>query len=103
MHHGNEQALRQGGQIEVPVEPVGKRGQVAGRIFGEGKGVVSPAQTGLQVAEYGVDPLKLRQIPRLAAADHRGLVRAVRHGDRVEAGQTVGVHGTTRRQVLPRG
>ena len=45
VHHGNEQALRQGGQIEAPVEPVGKRGQVAGRILGEGKGVVSPAQT----------------------------------------------------------
>ena len=27
MHHGNEQALRQGGQVEAPVEPVSKRGQ----------------------------------------------------------------------------
>ena len=62
------------------------------------RGSADHAQPGLQIAEYGVDPLKIRQILRLAAADHGGLVCAVDHGDRAEVGRLLGpVYGNPKR------
>ena len=100
--HCNEQALQQRRQMGAPVAPVGERGQVMGRMLGENKGLIGPAQKGLQIAKSGVDPLKLQQISRLGATDHGGPARAVPRRGRAEAGQTVGVHGAVRRQVLAR-
>ena len=39
MNHGDQQALRERGQVETPVEPVGESGQIAERILGERKGM----------------------------------------------------------------
>ena len=38
----------------MPVEPVGESRKVTGGIFRERKGIVTPAQAGLEVAEHGV-------------------------------------------------
>lgn len=64
--------------------------------------MVITAETGLRIAEHGVEPVKLWQFLRLAAADHGGLVRAVRHGDRAEACKAVGVHRAAVNLVLTR-
>ena len=75
MNHGDQQALRERGEVETPVEPLGESGQIAERILGERKGMVGPTGAGLQIAEHRVDPLEFGQILGLAAADGLGLVR----------------------------
>ena len=87
MNRSDEQTLGQGGQVETPVEPVGKGAQVAGSIFGEPKRMVGAAEAGLQIAEYRVDPLEFRQILGLAAPDNSRLVGTPGGGHRSEAGE----------------
>ena len=59
-------------QIESAVESIGERGQVSRSIFAEVERMVTAAQTGLEVTEYGVDPLELGQVLRLALRFQRG-------------------------------
>ena len=75
MNHGDQHVLRERGEVETPVEPLGESGQIAERIPGERKGMVGPTEAGLQITEHCVDPLEFGQILGLAAADDLGLVR----------------------------
>ena len=60
------------------------------------------AQASSQITKHSVDPLKLWQALRLAAADDGGLARAVNQIECVEAGRTLGVHSAAGRRVLGR-
>lgn len=80
----------------MSVEPVGEGGLVPECVLRDGRGMVGPTETGLQIAEDGFDPLELRQVFVLAATDDGGLVVAARAGDVAEAGETVGVYRAAR-------
>jgi len=67
-HSGDEQALMQCRQVESAVEAVREGGEVSGRILAEVERVVAAGETGFQIAEHGVDPLKFRKVPRLRPA-----------------------------------
>ena len=68
----HEQSRVKRAQIEPTVESVGERGQVSRCIFAEAERMVAAAQNGLEVTEYGVDPLELGQVLRLALRFQRG-------------------------------
>ena len=69
---GEKQALVQRPEVESAVEAVGKCGQVAGRILSEGECMVAAGQTGLEIAEDGVDPLEFGQFFWLSSRDDGG-------------------------------
>jgi len=83
-------------QVEPAAEAVSESGEISGRILSEVKRMVTPAQTGLEVAQYGVDPLKLGQVLRLPSGDDGRLMCASSRGGGGEAGQPVGEHGVAR-------
>src|SRR5439155_10720220 len=90
---GDTHQPRQDGlQIEAPIEPVLDLGEVAMRVLGDLHSVVRACHCGLQVAEDGVDGLKLRQLDAgLAAAGDDSLVYASAF-ECHEAVQAIGDH-----------
>jgi hypothetical protein len=97
--HVNDQIDGQAGQIEALVEAVGKGAKVALGVLGVAEGLVGARQHGLEVAQDGVDPLELRQVPGLTLTDHFSAVGATGVGDGGEAGQTVAEDRAARLQV----
>jgi hypothetical protein len=66
--HARQQITR----IEAPVESVCEGAQVVGSELPVLERAISAGKCGLEVARYGVEPLELRQISRLAGTnDHR--------------------------------
>ena len=95
----HEQSRVKRAQIESAVESIGERGQVSRSIFAEVERMVTAAQTGLEVTEYGVDPLELGQVLRLALADNGRLMRTTCTAHRAETGQSIGEHSAARGQM----
>ena len=89
-HRGGNQALGSCVQLEGPVESVGNGAEVACGLLAGVEGAVGPGETGLDVAQDGVDPVKVGQGRGIAGANPLGLVVAAGVADPVEAGQAVG-------------
>lgn len=89
---GDKQAVVQCSEIESSVESVSERGQISCRILSEVERMVTPGQTGLEIAQHGVDPLELGQILWFASGHDGGPMGASGHGDGGKAGQSVGEH-----------
>ena len=58
--------------METAVEAIGEGGQVALGVFGELEGVIGAAETGLEVPQHGVDPMKGRTVFGRAGAETLG-------------------------------
>jgi hypothetical protein len=86
-------------QVEAAVEAIGERGQAAFGVLGPGQRVEGAVQRGLEFAQACVEPLELRQVTRLAIADHDGRVRAAGGLYRREAAQAVAEDRRSWRQV----
>src|SRR3990167_636372 len=96
---GDDQARMQCAEIESAIEAIGESGEISGRILSKVECMVTPAQTGLEVAQYGVDPLELGQVLRLSSGDDGRLMHASGRGDGGKAGQPVREHGAARGQA----
>ncbi len=96
---GDQQTVMEVFEIEAPVEAIGESGEVSSGILWEIERMVATGETGLEVAEHGVNPLKLGQVLWLAPGDDGGLVRATGLGDGAETGQPIREHRTARREV----
>jgi len=92
----HEQSLMQRPQIEAAIETVREGAEISRRILSESESMVTTAQTGLEVAEQGVDPLELGHISGLSSAHDNRPVRTSRRGERDERGQPVAVDDATR-------
>jgi len=57
-------------QIETSVEAISERSQIPSGVLLKVEGMVRARQTGLEIAENGVDPSKLGNVFRLAAGDN---------------------------------
>src|SRR5450631_1908247 len=77
----HDQARDQSCQVEASVEAVGECTKVAVGVLAVLEGFVGARQHRLEVAQHGVDPLELRQIPGLALADddHRVSAPGINH------------------------
>ncbi len=73
---GDEQALVQRAEIESRLEAVGKCGQVSSGVLSEVECMIATGQTGLDVAEAGVDPLELGQVFWRSSSDDGRLIQA---------------------------
>ncbi len=96
---GGDQTYMQCAEMESAVESIGEGGEVVGRAFSESECMVTPAQAGLEVAQYGVGPLERGQILGLSCADYGRLMHASGCADDGKAGQPVGEHGAARSQT----
>jgi hypothetical protein len=76
-------------QVKPAVEAIRKGAQVPVGVLSEVEVLVGAIDLGLQVSQNGVDPGELRQLPRLALANHDIAVRAARIEDTGKAGQPV--------------
>ena len=95
----HDQAGHEVGQVKPPVEPVAEATEVAGCVLAVAERLVGTRHHGLEVAENGVDPLELRQIPGLALANDLHRMSATGVGDGSEAGQPVAENGGIRCQA----
>ena len=65
------QAWQDGLQIEAPVEPILTFGQITMGVFSEIEGMIGSRQSGLDVAQHGVDPSKAWHVGTVpACTDH---------------------------------
>ena len=64
---GDDQSLMERAQIKAPVEAITERGEITGGVFLEIEGMVTTGQTGLEIAEDGIDPAKLGHLFGFAA------------------------------------
>ncbi len=96
----DQQALRQGSQIESAVEAIGESAQVLLCVFSKPKAVVTAAQAGLEISQHRVDPLQLWHCIGLAPGHDGALMGATCLRDRAETGQAIGVDDAAGGQVL---
>ena len=86
VHHQTHDQVR---QIEAAVESVGECAKVVVGVLAISERLVSAGEHRLVVAQDGVDPLELRQMPQLALADDFHAMRAAGVSYRPEACQAV--------------
>ncbi len=65
----DDEANDQVGEVEAAVESVSEVAEVAISVLGVAEGLVSARQHRLEVAQDGVDPFELRQVPGFALTD----------------------------------
>ena len=53
----DQETLVERAQVEPPVEAIAERGEVACRVLSKVERMVATRQTGLEIAEDGVDPV----------------------------------------------
>lgn len=87
---GGEQTRVKRFEIESSVEAIRESGEIPRRILLEVERMVTTGQTGLEIAEYGVDPLEFGHVLRLTSGDHRRPVRTIRGNHSAGAGQAIG-------------
>ena len=81
--------------MEAPVEPIHKRTEVAGSVFGEIEGMISATQAGFEVAQNRVDPVEFWQILGLTATCYDGSVLAASIGYPGKTAQAIGSDHTS--------
>ena len=72
------------------------------RVFAELESVIGTGGAGFQIAEQGIDPQELGQLPGLPSARHDHIMVAVRIGDTIEAGEAVCQHGAAGSEEVSR-
>lgn len=87
-------------QIEAPVEAITRHGKVACRVLSKVERMVATQQSGLEIAEGGVDLLELQHLLRLAPGNDGRLVTAACLCDSPKAGQSIGEHRAPRCQMI---
>lgn len=87
-------------QVETPVTAITKHSKVARYVLTEIENIVATEQTGLKIAEKGVDPLEPGDILRIAAGNDRRMMATARGGDRPKARQSVGKPRTFRGKII---
>ena len=97
---GDDQSLMERAQIKAPVEAITERGEIASGVLLEVEGMVTTGQTGLEIAEDGIDPAKLGNLLRLAASHDHRVMAASGFGDGAKASQTIRKHRAGRRQMI---
>lgn len=86
-------------EIEAPVESIGNCAEVWCGVFATVKSVVATAHTSLEIAEHGIDPLKLRHLLGLAPANRDRFLAASCRRDCGKKAQRIGMHDTASGQV----
>jgi len=81
------------------IEPIGESAQVHRGVFAKFKRVMRARQTGLQVAQDGIDPLELWQLPGFELPDHERRMRAAGLSDPGKARQAIGADEGAWRQM----
>ena len=87
--HIDDEAGQEVPQVEASVEPVGESSQVSLAVLAVLQRVERAGQRGLEVAQHGIDPLELGQVPRLEGAHHPRQVNTACFIDGGKAAQTV--------------
>ena len=85
----NDQFRYQFTQIEPSVEAVGECSQIMGDVFAELQCMISPGQSGFQIAQNSIDPVKLRHVLRLARTNDHWIVDAASGGHSGKATQSI--------------
>ena len=85
----NDQFRYQFTQIEPSVEAVGECSQIMGGVFAVLQCVISPGQRGFQISKNRIDPVKLRQVSRLARTNDHWIVDAASGGHGGKATQSI--------------
>ncbi len=85
----NDEVGDQVAQVESVVEPVSECAKVGLGVLAVLQRLEGARHHGLEVAQHGVDPLELGQVPGLECAHHPGHVDAPGFGDCSEAPQAV--------------
>ena len=98
-HDIDDEPCDEAAQVEATIESVGEGSQVVLPVLAVPQRVERDGQRGLQIAQHGVDPLELRQLPELALADDFDAVSAPGFSDRGEAAQAVAEYVGARYQV----
>ena len=94
----NDQFRYQFTQIEPSVEAVGECSQIMGGVFAVLQCVISPGQCGFQISKNRIDPVKLRQVSRLARTNDHWIVDAASGGHGGKATQSIADDRATGRQ-----
>src|SRR3546814_20338846 len=81
---GDQKPLVERAQVETAIESVAEGSEISRRVLSKVEGMVATGQTGLEIADDGVDLLELGDIPRLASR-HDG--RAMRTAARAAYGK----------------
>ena len=95
----DDESNDQVGEVESAVEAVSEGAEVAISVLGVAEGLVGARQHGLEVAQDGVDPFELRQLPGFALTDDFNLVDAACFGDCRKAAQAITEHRAARLEV----
>ena len=85
----NDEVGYQVAQVEPVVEPIGEGAEVGLGVLAVLQRFEGGRHRGLEVAQHGVDPLELGQVPRLECAHHPGHMDAFGFGDCGKAPQAV--------------
>ena len=89
---GDDQSLMERAQIKAPVEAITERGEITGGVFLEIEGMVTTGQTGLEIAEDGIDPAELGDFFGLAAGRDGRAMTASGFGDSAKAREAIREH-----------
>lgn len=73
----------------MSVETIGRGGEIALCILAKLENMVNPGKVRFEVAQHGVEPAELRQLPWFAATDDDHRMRASRIGDAVESMEAI--------------
>jgi hypothetical protein len=87
--HVNDELGDHLAQIEPMVEPVGEGAEVGLGVLAVLQRLEGARHHGLQVAQHGVDPLELGQVPGIERAQRPGLVDTSGFGDQGETPKAV--------------
>ena len=88
----DQETLVERAQVEPPVEAIAERGEVACRVLSKVERMVATRQTGLEIAEDGVDPLELGNLLGLASCHDGWVMTAAGRCDGSKASQSIGEH-----------
>ena len=70
-HDIDNESCDEAAKVEATIETVGEGGQVVLTVLAALQRVERAGQRGLQIAQYGVDPLELEQVARLEITHRR--------------------------------
>jgi len=96
----DQETLVKRAQVETAIEAVTEGSEVSRAMFSEAEGMLATGQTGLEIAEYRVDPLEFEDISLFASSYNGRAMPTAGLGYRSKTGQAIGEHRTSRDQVF---